>query len=222
MTKKFDNTPKYNHISKDFGSIVDAALPSLDILKYYPYGKETMWSYWLCGDVDLRKEYLSPRYKNKSENDIVGDIIAEVARAMSYLMVHGNDHFYDRQRIEAFALIQLFNFGDVGWSKKPLEGLTLDQQKKLFVTSSKNAKLLSGYKQKYPNKTKEQKDALRKLKKAEEICNIHHLEKYGVYEVRIKPLTQYRNTTHNPKILYSKKELCAIYLMVICAFENLC
>jgi hypothetical protein len=215
MTEK----PKYNHIKKEFREIVDKAFPNLDILKYYPYGPEVNWENWLTGGVNLKKEYLDERYKDKTELDLVFGIIEDTASAMNYLITHGNDHWFDRQRIEAFALWRLFHNGDCGWSKKNLKGLTIEQKTKLFWKGQNDAEKLSGSN---PNE-----NDFRKAKDKETVKIRNNwfnacLKNYGVYEVRIKPLIQYSNTTRTTNILYTRKELCAIKLMVDCYFENLC
>jgi hypothetical protein len=214
-----DRTPKYNHVKPEFSGIVKDAFPKLDILNYYPYGPEVNWEYWLTGKINLKKEYLDERNKDKTELELVFSIIEETARAMNYLIVHQNDHWFDRQRIEAFALWKLFHSGDTGWSKKNLKGLTIEQKTKLFWKGQLDAEKLSGPNP-HENDFRKAKD-----KKSVEIRNNWFnecLKNYGVYEVRIKPLIQYSNTTRHPKILYTKQELCAINVMVTCAFENLC
>lgn len=193
---------KYNHINPAFAKAVDKAFPKLDILKYYPYGPEVRWSYWLCGQVNLTRVYLEKRNRSKTNRELVLSIIEETARAMSYLMTHGNDHWYDRQRIEAFALWKLFHHGDAGWSKKNLKGLTLEEKTKLFWKHQNSVHI----------KDKNERDRWFK----------HCLKTYGVYEIRQRPLIQASNTTNHSKILYTHQELCAIDLMVTCAFENLC
>jgi len=209
--------PKYNHIKREFTQIVAEAFPKLDILSYYPYGPKTEWSYWLCGKVNLKKEYLDERNKNKTELELVFSIIEETARAMNYLMTHGNDHWFDRQRVKAFALWRLFHSGDQGWTKEPLKGLNEQQKKKLFYKGQKDGKLAHG-RDKTDIKPKKDKESL----KIEENWFKSCLKNYGVYEVRQLPLIKYSNTTDHPEILYTKQELCAISLMVTCAFENLC
>jgi hypothetical protein len=210
---------KYNHVHPDFSTEVEDYFKKLEILKYYPYGPETTWKYWLTGEVNLKKEYLDERNKDRTEQELVFSIIEEVARAMNYLMVHGNDDGFDHQRLNAFALWHLFHSGDTGWSKKKLKGLSLDQKTKLFWKGQKDAKMLSG---RNPHIISIDSPKSKEDRKLRDNWFKASLKKYGVYEVRHKPLIQFSNTTYHPKILYTKQELCAINLMVSCYFENLC
>ncbi len=61
------STDKYTQVSKEFGDIVDRAFPKLDILNYYPYGPEKMYTYWLCGTTDLTKYHLDARNNERTE-----------------------------------------------------------------------------------------------------------------------------------------------------------
>jgi hypothetical protein len=212
---------KYNHVHPEFSTEVDEYFKKLDILKYYPYGPETTWKYWLTGTVNLKKEYLDKRNKHKTEWDYIFSIIEETARAMNYLMVHGNDDGFDHQRLNAFALWHLFHSGDCGWSKKNLKGLNFEQKTKLFWKGQKDAEVLSGIdpiernfrSAKDPESTRIRDNWFKES-----------LKNYGVYEVRRKPLIQHSNTVSGkrPNVLYTKQELAAIDLMVACYFENLC
>jgi hypothetical protein len=210
---------KYNHIHPDFSTEVDEYFKKLEILKYYPYGPETTWKYWLTGEVNLKKEYLEDRNKDRTEQELVFSIIEEVGRAMNYLMVHGNDDGFDHQRLNAFALWHLFHSGDCGWSKKNLKGLSLEQKTKLFWKGQKDAKELSGIN---PHILSIDSPNSKKDRKIRDDWFKASLKNYGVYEVRHKPLIQFSNTTYHPKILYTKQQLCAINIMVACYFENLC
>jgi hypothetical protein len=212
---------KYNHVHPEFTTEVNEYFKKLDILKYYPYGPETTWEYWLCGKVNLKKEYLDARNKHKTEWDYVFSIVEETARAMNYLMTHGNDDGFDHQRLNAFALWHLFHSGDCGWSKKNLKGLTTEQKTTLFWKGQKDAEKLSAI-----------DPATKKINTSEDKETVKirdnwlkaSLKTYGVYEVRRKPLIQYSNSVSGkrPVVLYTKQELAAINLMVSCAFENLC
>lgn len=225
LEKKDPTSPhvmQYNHIHPDFSKEVGEHFKKLDILKYYPYGPETTWEYWLCGKVNLKKVYLDERLKRKTEWEYVFSIIEETARAMNYLMVHGDHHWFDHQRLNAFALWHLFHSGDCGWSKKNLKGLTLDQKTKLFWKGQEDANALSGLDK---NDIRFNGSETKESKKLRDEWFNHSLKKYGVYEVRHKPLIQHSNTVRrgrSPKVLYTKQELAAIDLMVACYFENLC
>ena len=219
-----DTELKYNHVTKDFGDVVHKEIEKLDILKYYPYGPETKWTYWLCGDVDLTKRYLDKRNKGKKEIDYVLSIYDEIGRAMNYLMLNG-EHWRDHQRIEAFALFRLFHSGIVGWNKKIIEGKTVkeiesleEQHKKLYDKTYGLPKVEDWQAKrwkKYPEeKIKHDKMMLK--------SKLYNRKKYGIYTVTHLPLTQHANTATIPKILYTKQQLAAIDLMVTCYFENLC
>jgi hypothetical protein len=201
-------TEKYNHITKEFSKLVDDHFPKLNILNYYPYGSRIIWKHWLTGEVNLKKVYLDDRNKDKTANDYISNIKCEVARAMNYLMVYGNYHWFDRQRIEAFSLWRLFHSGDYGWTKKPLKGLTDDEKIKLYKKYQKKSNML------YPEETQ------KKLKIDISVVQ-SFLKKHGVYEVRHFPLISYGPRQYK-KPLYTIQQLAAIELMVDCAFENLC
>ena len=214
---------KYNHICKEFGDIVDEAFTKLEILDYYPYGPKTDWSYWLCGNVDLREVYKEKRYKIRTEENLITRIFEEVGRSMSYLMVHGNDHYFDRQRIEAFAMWKLFERGWVEWTKEPLKGLSKIEKDKLYALHENRANLLYGdkaFSSQMNGATKEEKEKMAKLDLRSKMRN---RKEYGIYYVKHLPLLESTNNgLHRIKPLYTKQELAAIWLIVSCAFENLC
>ena len=224
--KEDKNIPQYNHIIKEFSDIVNDAFKKLDILNYYPYGPRTDWSYWLCGDVDLKKEYKKDRNKNVTSETLIFKIFEEVGRSMNYLMTHGNDHWFDRQRINAFAIWKLINSGWVEWTKEPLNGLSKTEKEKLYDIHEKRANLLYGhpafgYSHNLPS------DALKKEKeewaKNDLKSKMENRKKYGIYYVKHLPIIELTNSGKNKIIpLYTKQELAAIWLMVSCSFENLC
>jgi hypothetical protein len=213
---------KTSQTLENFGKLVDDHFPQLNILNYYPYGKETQFSYWLCGRVDLKKLYLEKRNENKTELDYVHSIIEEIGRAMNYLIVSHGDwgSSFDFQRIEAFALWRLMKYGVVGWTKDPLKGLNMEQKEKLYKLHDKRYKLLSPPRRKDSSDRKLETN--KKYMKLVEKGRMGNRKKYGIYEIKHFPLTQYSNSTRIPKILYNKQQLAAIDLMVTCAFENLC
>jgi hypothetical protein len=52
---------------------------------------------------------------------------------------------------------------------------------------------------------------------------MHNRKEYGIYYIKHLPLVELTNGLNNRiKPLYTKQELAAIWLMVSCAFENLC
>ena len=220
------NIDKCTQVSKNFGDIVDKAFHKLDILNYYPYGPIKDWSYWLCGKIDLTKYHLDARNKNRNEKDLVLSILRETSRAMYYLMVNHCDDNWSRQRIEAFALHRLFNNGWIGWDKKPLKGLSEVEKEKLYALHDKRYDLVTNNlmkdQQKHIRSYKRTPEELKKYNEAELKHKLYNRNKYGIYEVKYLPLMQYGNCANAPKVLYTKKELCAINLMVTCAFENLC
>ena len=226
MNKINDQTDKCTQVSKDFGDIVDTAFPKLDILNYYPYGSNISYSYWLCGEVNLTKYYLDARNKERTEKDLVLSILRETSRAMNYLMVNHSDDSWSRQRVEAFALHRLFNNGWIGWEKKPLKGLSEEEKEKLYALHDKRYDLVTNKIMKDQRKhVRSQQRTPEELKEYDDLDLKHKLynrKKYGIYEVKYLPLMQYGNCSNVPKVLYTKKELCAINLMVTCAFENLC
>lgn len=200
---------KYNHVKKEFASLVEEHFPKLDILNYYPYGPKVTWNYFLCGEVNLKKVYLDDRNKEKTEKDYIFNIKNEVARAMHYLMVYGNYHWFDNQRIEAFALWKLFHSGKVEWTKKPLKGLSNEEKLKLYRKCKKKSNLLYTDPERPPRKKEDLKSEL------------YYLKTYGVYETKHFPLVSFGSRQFE-KPLYTIPELAAIELMVDCAFENLC
>lgn len=220
-----DNKPKYNHICKEFDDIIREAVPKLDILNYYPYGPKTDWSYWLCGDVDLRKVYKDERNSPRTSEQLVFRIIEDVGRAMSYLMTHGNVHWFDHQRIEAFAMWRLFDSGIVDWTKEPLKGLSKAEKDVLYDIHEKRANRLYGrpafgYRHDMKGASKKQKEEMAALDLKHKM---HNRKEYGIYYVEHLPLVELTNSGNNRiKPLYTKQELAAIWLMVSCAFENLC
>ena len=215
-----------NHVSKNFGDLVDKEFPKLDILNYYPYGPKKDWSYWLCGEVDLKKYHLDARNKEKTDKDLVLSILGETSRAMNYLTVYHSDDSWSRQRVEAFALHRLFNNGWIGWEKKPLKGLSEEEKEKLYALHDKRYDLVNNNimkdQRKYVRSQKRTQEELKRYNDLDLKSKLYNRKKYGIYEVKYLPLMQYGNCSNVPKVLYTKKELCAIDLMVTCAFENLC
>ncbi len=193
---------------KSFRDIVCANFSKMDILKHYPYGDIVDWSYWLCGDVNLKKVHLLDHNKGKTEMDYVVSIMGETARAMNYMVLHhGNFDPNDRQTITAFGMWELFDCGWVGWNKKLIKGKTLDEILAIEkVQNMRNEKI-----HKSANyKTKNYKNAVREFRE-------DNRKKYGVYEVKHFPLL-----SRMKKPLYTKQQLAAIALIVDCEFENLC
>jgi hypothetical protein len=217
----------YNHVLPAFAEEVYKSFDKQDILDYYPYGKETEWNYWLCGKVDLRKVYKEKRNEKKTPKDLVLGILDETARAMNYLMVHGNYQVFDRQRIEAFTLYRLFHRGIVDWTKKPLKGLSEKEKDELYKLHEKRYDLvMNDINHRSEKQTRRlMKNKPEELAKYDDLCvkaKIANRKKYGILFVKHMPLMQYGNCADIPKILYTKQQLCAIDLMVTCAFENLC
>jgi len=215
----------YTQISKDFGVSVDKEFHKLDILNYYPYGPKKDWTYWLCGTTDLTKYHLDARNKQRTDKDLVLSILRETSRAMNYLMVNQNDDNWSRQRVEAFALHRLFNSGWIGWDKKSLKGLSEVEKEKLYALHDKRYNLVTNNSMKaQQTHTKKQwtPEELKKYNEAELKHKLYSRKKYGIYEIKYLPLMQWGNCANVPKVLYTKKELCAINLIVSCAFENLC
>jgi hypothetical protein len=208
------------HTFRNIGKLVDVHFPKLDILNYYPYGKETIWTYWLCGKVNLKKVHLEERNKNKTELDYVHSIMEDIGRAMHYLtVIHGDWECFDEQRVRAFALWRLMKSGVVEWTKAPLKGLSETQKEDLYKLHDKRYKLLCPTR-KDSIEMELEKD--KKYMKLIEKSRIENRKKLGIYEIKHFPLTQYSNAAPIPKILYTKQQLAAIDLMVSCAFENLC
>jgi hypothetical protein len=214
-----------SHNFENIGELVEKH--ELDILNYYPYGPKTEWSYWLCGTVDLRKEYKSKRNKNKTELDYISNIFSEVARAMHYLTVYTSGHSggsTDHQRLNAFALSHLFNSGIHDFTKKydALPEKDIEKLIKFHKDRSDrlnhSGKYASKDQKEYDKKVLESRTYEEKIKqkKMEEEHKKHHRETYGIYEVEHFPL---RSRGVN---FYTKQQLAAIELMVDCAFENLC
>jgi hypothetical protein len=200
-------------------------------LNYYPYGNKTQWESWICGKVDLRKVYKDKRNNGKTEKDYAYSIIEEVGRAMAYLIVHGNTNTFDRQRIEAFALHNLFYVGISGWTKKPLKWLSDKEKEKLYeIHEDKACKLHSNGKyaserdKKYEKQRMKEKTPAQRKEYHRVIENIalHNRAKYGIYFIEHFPLSAFSNSGNPWKCFYTKQELAAIDLMVSCAFENLC
>jgi hypothetical protein len=221
------NESKYNHVLPIFAEEVYNSIENQDILDYYPYGEKTEWNYWFCGKVDLRKIHKEKRNEKKTPKDLVLGIMDETSRAMSYLMTHGNDENFDRQRREAFTLHHLFRRGIIGWNKKPLKGLSEKEKDELYalhdkrydlVTNNIHKKTEQEHRKSMKNKPKAFVDYTALYLKSK----IVNRKKYGIYFVKHMPLHQYGNCADIPKILYTKQQLCAIDLMVTCAFENLC
>lgn len=178
-------------------------LKKVDILNYYPYGNKNIFTYWLCGDVNLKTVHRKPQYKNKSIKEIKLEIYEELARAMSYLIINCKDNVhYKEQTLEAFTLWHLMKYGDVEWTKKPLKGLSQEEKIKVFKQTELNTCKLLKQSSKY-------------------IKDDKYVESYiknnGVYKIEVVPLE------NDGKILYTKQELCAIHwIIVYCLFENLC
>lgn len=202
---------------KSFDQKVIKTLDKLDILNYYPYGHETTWNYWLCGKVNLKKQYLDKRNLERNENDIVIRILSEVSRAMHYLTVLSPD-FSEEQRVKAYQLSILFQSGICGWNKNLIKNKTEDEIIALEKFHKKRHDKIHKSDMKLYSETHDIV-TYRITKEAKE----YNRKKYGVYEVKYFPLmekTSYIKST--PKCLYTKQQLCAIEIMVDCAFENLC
>lgn len=196
-----------------------------DILNYYPYGPNTQWSYWLCGDIDLKKEYKDERNKGKTEKDYIISIISEVNRAMHYLTINGNYNAHDQQRLKAFSLCALFQYGEHGWTKNNMHLPALELDKHIAYHSNR-ANQINGSGKYASKETKVyEKNRLKSMSKEERVkydsimrnAEEHDRKTNGVYEVDHFPLIG-----ANRKIFYTKQQLAAIDLLVACAFENLC
>ncbi len=213
------------HNFENIGKLVDDFKPN--ILNYYPYGPKTEWSYWLCGTLDLRKEYKDKRNKGRTEKDYILSILNEVGRAMYYLTVYGDSSGFDHQRLNAFALFNLFSVGQHGWTKDnvnlPKSQITkhIAFHKDLIDQIHSSGKYDSKERQLY------EKERLKAMSKEERTkydeimkrCDDNNKAEYGIYEVKHPPLI---GSPPNKKIFYTKQQLAAIELMVDCAFENLC
>ena len=189
----------------------------LYLLDYYPYGKKTEWEYWICGNVNLKEIHKDDRYKGLDSTDLVLGIYEETARAMQYTTIYHPEPLYKGSEINqgklAFAFFDLFKHGDIEWDKKILKGKTEKEIKKLEKYHQKRVDIVSGYGDNNPNK----KHVFNEKEK------ISRRKKYGMYCVNYYPLTQYSNAVDGkPKILYTFEELCAIHMLVICEFENMC
>lgn len=192
----------------------------LDILKYYPYGGKTEWSYWLTGKVDLKKQYEQAYFDRKSETGYVTRIMTEVSRAMHYLTVHRSFDPTDKQTITAFGMWGLFNNGLVGWNKKMTAGKSHDEIVKMEKIQKKRVNMMrhgcASYKDDmHKCETKEYKEAVK-------IGREDSRKKYGIYEVVYYPLMSDIQLSHEQVPLYTKQQLAAIWTMVMCEFENLC
>lgn len=195
-----------------------------DILNYYPYGKETTWNYWLTGEINLKEYYKDERCKNKTEQDLVLSIIEEVARAMSYLVIRGEDSdgefasWFYKQKLNAFTLWGLFHNGIAGWNKEITNGKSVKEIEELEEINRKKSQRIYGI-NRHDKELLMNKRYIKSLKESK----LHNRKEYGVYVVTHLPLTQYSNGTRGaPKILYTKQQLAAIDIIVACAFENLC
>jgi hypothetical protein len=212
--------------------LVNDYFPTQPILKYFPYGPETQWSYWLTGTIDLRDVYKEKRNKNKTEKDYIFSIVEGVARAMNYLTVHSSGtSCFDRQRLEAHAMWSLFHSGDMGWSKDNIKGLSKTKLDEYIAFHKNRSDQVYGHGKYADDETK--KYEAKRLKemtlkqrrehdKFDKKHKKHNLKEHGVYEVRHFPLIPYSNTRATWKSFYTKQQLAAIDIMVACAFENLC
>lgn len=215
------------HNFENIGKLVQEH--KLSILDYYPYGPNKTWEYWISGTVDLTKEYKDKRNKGKTEAEYVYNIQSDISKAMHYLTVWGAWNAFDTQRIEVFALAHLFNNGIINWSKDPLVGISIFEQDKLIAYhQDRTDRVYGSGKYSSPIEKKYEADRIKKftkLEKQEYIKNMkdhaqYKRETYGICEVKYFPLCN--NATGKVRYFYTKQELAAIHLMVLCAFENLC
>jgi len=213
--------------------IVEEAFPKLDILKYYPYGPRTDWSYWLCGDVDLRKQHLERYNRKRTREEMVYRIVEETGRAMNYLTCWGDHAAYDHQRVEAFCLWNLFHSGVAGWNLEAVKGKTAEEIEAMEKYQKPRIDKYYGHGKYADARQKKQEAMLMKQWKRtpeswaehEQIelnCKVAHRRDYGIFEITHFPLRRFSNCSSEPVIFYTKQELAAILLMVDCAFENLC
>lgn len=220
------------HNLENLRELVDAHFPKQSLLKYYPYGPEKTWDYWCTGEIDLSKVHKDPRFKKKTEKDYIFSIVEEVARAMNYLTLNasGTDGF-DHQRLEAHAMWHLIHAGDMGWSKDSLKGLSKSKINSLLDLHKDRADQVYG-RGKYANAKRQKEeaallDSMTKKKRKEYLKLTDsrgngYLDTYGIYEIRQFPLIPFSNSMAKFKSFYTKQQLAAIHVMVICAFENLC
>ena len=203
---------KFNHIKPIFPSLVDEAFPKLDIFNYYPYGPKKFHHslFTTSPDIDLTKEYLKPYNKNKTDMELVIDILIEMSRDTHYLVCHHAEHYFDRQRIQAFALTRLFERGYIGWNKQILKGLSQGEKEELYTLHQKRYIKMKG-----PNDYR-----TIPIPEASKKVEMENRNKYGLYEIKHYPLIQ--TATPYPKCLYTKQQLAAIKFYVNMAFENLC
>jgi len=213
--------------------IIGEAFAKQDILKYYPYGKETAWDYWLTGHIDLRRQHLAPHNKDRSAEEMTFRIIEETGRAMNYLTCWGTDEGFDRQRIEAFCLWQLFHGGVAGWNKEPIVGKTVKQIEAMEKKEKDRIDNYYGNGKYADDRQKKQEQMLDKQWNAtpedraehdriELACTIAHRRDYGIFQVTHFPLRRFSNCSGEPVLFYTRQQLAAILTYVDCAFENLC
>ena len=202
-----DEEPIYNF--KEFGDLIDEHFPKQHILDYYPYGNKTEHYGLFRGSAhDLKTEYLEKHNEGKTKEKYVLNIFKEVSRAMNYLTVHYNGCGNNRQRLEAFSMYSLLHNGFIGWTKKPLEGLSEEEKEKLYNYHEVRYNLLQGG---------NANDNFGGLEH-----KLHNRSVYGIYEVKHFPLLKQTRTNSFPETLYTEQELAAIEFMVDMAFENLC
>jgi len=221
------------HNFDKFNEVVEEAFPKLDILNYYPYGPKTDWSYWLCGDVDLREAHRERYNRGRSKEEMVFRIVEETGRAMHYLTCWGSSDAFDRQRVEAFCMWRLFHSGVAGWNFDAVQGKTTKEieamekyQKPRIDNYYGNGKHADTWKKKQERMLEKQwrrtPESWAEHEQIELNCKIAHRRDYGIFEITHFPLRRFSNCSREPVIFYTKQELAAILLMVDCAFENLC
>lgn len=197
-------------------------ISTLPMRGYYPYGPKVEFEYWSTGKVDLRECWKEPWNAGKTEKDYLLDIYQGVGQSMNYLSCQD---FCDKQKLDALALYKLFDYGDIGWTKESLVGLTEEEADALILKHRVRYELANKceWSDRRQREYEAQQDLVRTPEKRWEYAvadakhTRHNRDTYGVYEVRVMPLMN-----RDRESLYSVPELAAIDLMLGCEFENLC
>jgi hypothetical protein len=198
--------------SPEIYEIVAKEMKSLELLKFYPYGKCVNYTPALGGNVNLKKLDANKQYSYLTDSGLVLSKMKEATRAVKYTCVDSlsSEPYFTKQKITSLAIMDLLLKGVCGWSKKHLSGLSPEEISNLQDAHNKKLEMIrvqGRYADSHERKFKQCRVEPFKQYKT----NTRNV--YGVFRVIHMPLLDHRS-----RPLYTRQELCAILYMVYFSF----
>lgn len=180
---------------------IEAHWKHFELIKYYPFGTETLYQFIQGPKVNLKTFRVFPRIEKMSSDRLLFEITSEVSRAMRYCSTVTHDNF-DNQKLDAFCMEGLFRGGRAYWSKDIIKGKSLNTIRAMEEEQIPRIEKLYGKKDS-PYTEKEKR---------------YRRKTYGVFIVDYFPLVSF----YTGQQLYTHRQLQIILCMVNNSFENLC